>query len=76
MRAKVIDINFYSDKDWVLKLKQSDGIECFAMTKDIYDKLGIENPISKKVLDSVDIGSSFLIETISNGNRNLVIKLK
>ncbi len=76
MRAKVIEVNFSASKNWLFKLRTSDGDECFIMSEPTYKELGIKSPINRSILDSADVWSSFIVSTIDTSGIKVVISAK
>jgi hypothetical protein len=58
MIIKVIDVNFTSNHNWIFKFKDSTNEEYFIMTDKFYKLNKLKTPISRKELDSLDIGHS------------------
>ena len=76
MRAKVIEVNFSSSKNWLFRLQTSDGDECFIMSEAAYKELDLESPVSRSMLDSADVGSSFIVSTIDTSGVKIVVSAK
>lgn len=58
MIIKVIDTNFISKNNWIFRLKDNSNEEYFIMTDKFYKINKLKSPISRKELDSLDIGHS------------------
>lgn len=58
MIIKVIETNFTSKIKWIFKLNDSTNDEYFIMTEEFYKSNKLQTPITRKELDSLDIGHS------------------
>jgi hypothetical protein len=76
MRAKVIEVNFNNSKNWLFKLRTSDGDECFIMSEPTYKQLNLKSPVNRSILDSADVGSSFIVSIIDTSGVKVVISAK
>jgi len=56
MRLKIIDINFTTKFDWLFKLSDENGNDCYIMNESFYKKHNFKSPISKNELDYYDRG--------------------
>jgi len=61
MELEVKDVNFTNNYNWLFKL--SDGVDEYYIYNDyFYYEKGLKTPITKKELDSLDVGHSILCE--------------
>ncbi|UXX79790.1 hypothetical protein N7E81_01540 [Reichenbachiella carrageenanivorans] len=75
MRLKVKDVSFTNDEEWLFKL--GDGTnDYYILTESEYKKMGLNSPISRRELDSLDVGHSILCETQNVNNINVVTKIR
>ena len=70
MRLKIVEVNFLSYPNWIFKLLSETKEECYIMNGAFYKHYNLNNPISKKELDSLDKGYwiNAVVERISDTN--------
>lgn len=56
MLLTIVDVNFKPEQDWLFKLNDSRRNFYFIKDASFYKKHGLQNPITKKELDSYDKG--------------------
>jgi len=74
MRLKITDVNFTTEEEWLFKLSDGNN-DYYILTDTFYKSKGLKSPISKKELDSLDVGHSVICETKEFEDFKVVIRI-
>ena len=72
----VTESNFTNSKPWIFKLIDSSGSTCYIMNEGFYKENGMRTPITKRELDSLDVGYIVKGEAIEISETRVLINIK
>jgi hypothetical protein len=76
VRVRVTDVNFTTDKEWIFKFIDLEGIEYQAMDSEFYCINKLTNPITRMSLDHLNVGMWVNIDSGKVEGLNIVISIK
>ena len=68
-------MNFYTDESWILKFKDSQNNEYIAPSANVYSALGLHTSVTKKHLDSLDVGATVRVSYEVVEGQNIVTSI-
>ncbi len=75
MRLKITEVSFTTEENWIFKL--TDGASVYyILSETFYKSKGLKSPIGRKELDSWDVGSSVVCETMEYEGLKVVTTIK
>jgi|TARA_Y100000310_G_scaffold15018_1_gene15053 hypothetical protein len=75
MLVRVKAVNFYTDESWILKFKDSQNNEYIAPSANVYSALGLHTSVTKKHLDSLDVGATVRVSYEVVEGQNIVTSI-
>ena len=75
MLVRVKAVNFYTDESWILKFKDSQNNEYIAPSANVYSALGLHTSVTKKHLDSLDVGATVCVSYEVVEGQNIVTSI-
>ncbi|MBJ2131123.1 hypothetical protein JC525_19590 [Alteromonas sp. IB21] len=76
MLVKVVEASFTTDSPWLFRLSDAESREYFVLNSNEYALHGLSSPVTKKHIDSLDVGSTSRIEYTEIGGKYVVTAIK